>query len=206
MTRGGHCPGPRSRAAASPDLIVPNALCWNESPGRGQRIPRTCRLGLLMRLVRSSVPGAVERDAALRLLSERAVRTRALCRELVESKGHFPDRRASTVLSSLLSWIVENFPESVRAEPRPSDGLDQMVVPEEGRGLLAEIREGAQVGEAFFMLMTADNSIAAEQDKALLQERLESYWTKHAVAVRPPWFVDGKWPSSKTDEVSATDS
>jgi hypothetical protein len=150
-----------------------------------------------MRLVHSSVPGAVERDAALRLLSERAVLTRMLCRELVEAKGDLPDRRASTALSILLSWIAENFPQSVRIEPRPSDGLDQMAVSEEGRGLLAEVREGAGVGEALFMLMTADSSIAAKHDKVILKDRLESYWAKHGVAVRPPWFVDSKWPSSE---------
>ena len=146
-----------------------------------------------MRLVGSSVPGAVERDAALRLLSERAVLTRSLCRELVEAGARLPDRRASTALSLLLRWIAENLPESVRVSPRPSDGLDRMAVAEEGRGLLAEIRAGAEVGDAFFMLMTADNSIAGEQDKAVLRERLESYWAKHAVAVRPPWFVDSQW-------------
>jgi hypothetical protein len=141
----------------------------------------------------------VERDAALRLLSERAVLTRMLCRELAEAKGRLPDRRASTALSILLSWIAENFPESVRISPHPSDGLDQMAVAEEGRGLFAEVRAGAQVGEAFFMFTTADNSIAFEQDKAVLRERLESYWAKHAVAVRPPWFVDSEWPSLESD-------
>jgi hypothetical protein len=68
-----------------------------------------------------------------------------------------------------LSWIAENFPESVRFEPRPSDGLNQLAVAEEGCGLLAEVQEGAWVGEAFFMFMTADKSIAFEQDKAVLR-------------------------------------
>jgi hypothetical protein len=104
-----------------------------------------------------------------------------------------------------LTWIAENFPESVRIEPHPSDGLDQIAVSEEGRALLAEIREGAQVGEALVMLMTADSSIAAKHDKAILQERLESYWAKHAAAVRPPWFVESKWPSSEGNEVNTTD-
>jgi len=116
-----------------------------------------------------------------------------LCRELVEAQGDLPDRRVSTALSILLSWIAQHFPES--REPYPSDGLDQMAVTEEGQGLLAEVRDGAQVGQAFFMLMTADSSIAADHDKAVLRERLEIYWAKHAVAVRPPWFVDSKWPS-----------
>jgi hypothetical protein len=72
-------------------------------------------------------------------------------------------------------------------------------------GLFAEVWQGAQVGEASFMLMTADTSIAAEHDEAVLRERLESYWAKHTIAARPPWFVDGKWPSSEGNEASTTD-
>jgi hypothetical protein len=142
-----------------------------------------------VRLVHSSVPGAVERDAALRRLSERAVLTRMLCRELLEADGRLPDRRVMAALSSLLSWIAQNCPESVRVEPHPSDGLDGLEILEDERDLLAEVRNGAQVGEAFFMLMTADTSGAAEHDKAVLRERLESYWTKHAVAARLRWPI-----------------
>lgn len=152
-----------------------------------------------MRLVRSSVPGAVERDAALRLLSERAVLTRMLCRELLEAKEALPDRRVDTAFSILLRWIAENFPESVRTEPHASDGLDRMTVPEAGRHLLAETTDGARVGEALFMWLTADTMMDADHDKAILRERLESYWAKHPLAVRPPWFVDDKWPSSESD-------
>jgi hypothetical protein len=154
----------------------------------------------MMRLVSSSIPGAVERDAALRLLSERVVLTRMLCRELDEAKEQWPDRRVSTALSILLGWIAENFPEAVRVSPRASDGLDQMAVSEESRALIAEVRDGAAVAEAYFMLMTADNSVAADHDKAVLREKLESYWTKYAVAARPPWFVDGKWPSLESGD------
>jgi hypothetical protein len=53
------------------------------------------------------------------------------------------------------------------------------------------VQDGAKVGEALFMFMYADS----EHDKTMLRERLETYWVKHAVAVRPPWFVDSKWPS-----------
>jgi hypothetical protein len=135
----------------------------------------------------------VARDAALRLLSERAVLNRMLCRELIEANGHWPDRRSSTALSILLKWVAENFPDSIRVEPRPADGLDQMIVSEEAQILLAEVRAGAQVGEAFFMLMAADNSIQSEHDKAILRERLANYSEHHAVAIRPPWFVEAKW-------------
>jgi hypothetical protein len=152
-----------------------------------------------MRLVRSSVAGAVERDAALRLLSERAVLTRMLCRELLEAEEALPDRRVDTAFSILLSWIAQNFPESTRTEPHPSDGLDRMTVPEEGCHLLAEIADGAQVGEALFMWLTAETRMDADHDKAILRERLENYWAKHRLAVRPPWSVDDKWLSSEDD-------
>jgi hypothetical protein len=46
------------------------------------------------RLAKSSKPGDVERDQAGRLLTERAVVTRALCRELLDSNGRFSDRRS----------------------------------------------------------------------------------------------------------------
>jgi len=95
-----------------------------------------------------------------------------------------------------LRFIADNFPESVGVEPRPSYGLDQMQVAQEGRGLLAEVREGAQVGDAYFMWMTCDS----EPDRAVLRKRLENYWAKHAVAVRPPWFVDSRWPSMEGSE------
>ena len=150
-----------------------------------------------MRLVSSSVPGAVERDAALRLLSERAVLTRMLCRELFQVKGRFADRRAYTALSILLNWIAEKFPGSQWL--RPTDGLDQMPLLEDARSLLAEIKAGTQVADAYFLKMNCDLG-----DKELL-ECLESYWAKHAVAVRPPWFVDDEWPSMESDQASTTD-
>jgi len=81
-----------------------------------------------MRLVESSVPGAVERDQAIHLLVERAVLTRLVCRELSYGVGGLPDRRSKTALFLLLQWIGGNLPE--RREPYPTDGIDQMVVPE----------------------------------------------------------------------------
>src|ERR1700722_17575637 len=147
-----------------------------------------------MRLVRSSIPGAVERDTALRLLSERAVLTRVLCRELLEANGHSPERRAVTALSILLRWVAQKFPESVRVEPHASDGLDRMAIPEEAQSLFAEVSDGSQVAESLSMLLTADTTGEARHDEAVLRERLESYWAKHVVAVRPPWFVDSEWP------------
>lgn len=131
------------------------------------------------RLVQSSQPGRAERDHAVRLLTERAVLTRALCRELLDSDGHFNNRRTGTALSWLLGWVGQSLPNSVRVEPHPSDGIDTMTVPEDCMELLREIQDGAQVGDAFFMLLTADNSLQSDGDKKRLSERLEVYWTNH---------------------------
>ena len=138
------------------------------------------------RLVNYSKPSEVERQQAVRLLAERAVLTRAICRELLESDGQFSDRRSSTALSLLLQWIAHNLPQSVRIEPHPSDGIDSMAVPADCSEVLREIRDGALVGEALFMLSTADNSLQADGDRARLRTRLDAYWTNHASAAPAP--------------------
>jgi hypothetical protein len=140
-----------------------------------------------MRLVRSSIPGAVERDTALRLLAERAVLTRTVCCELRDADLQHADRRSQTALSLLLIWIQENLPESVRVEPRPEDGLDQMIIPDGCQAVLREIRAGAHVGEALFMFLTADTSVQADQDRALIRERLTAYWREHPVQIAVAW-------------------
>lgn len=140
----------------------------------------------MYRLVKSSNPGAVERDNAVRLLVERAVLTRSLCRELLESDGNFSDRRPTTTLALLLQWVAQNLPASVRVEPHPADGLESMVVPDDCQELLQEIQDGAQVGEALFMLMTADNSFQADGDRAQIRKRLDDYWADHPSPAHAP--------------------
>lgn len=137
-------------------------------------------------MVKSSKPGEVERDHAVRLLTERAVLTRSLCRELLDSEDRFDARRPRAALSLLLQWLGQNLPGSVRVEPHASDGIDIMVVPDDCRDLLREIEDGAQVGEALFMLMTADNSLQADGDQATLQKRLDDYWANHASPAPAP--------------------
>lgn len=140
------------------------------------------------RLVKSSQLGDVERDHAVRLLIERAVLTRALCRELLESDGRFSDRRSDTALFLLLQWVGQNLPASVRVEPHASDGIDSMVVPDDCQELLREIHDGAQVGDALFMLLTADNSLQADGDRSTLQKRLNAYWANHPSAAPAPYL------------------
>lgn len=153
-----------------------------------------------MKLVVSSQPGDVERDTAVRLLAERGVLIRAVCRELTEAGGGFGDRRPCVPLSFLLRWIVENLPESFqfraaagnlcRREPRPSDGIDLMSVPNGCEDLLQEIRDGAHVGDALKMLLTADNPIQSEGDKTVIRDRLAAYWVKHGAPVRAPSSIE----------------
>jgi hypothetical protein len=156
--------------------------------------------GLIMSLVGSSNPSDVARDTAVRLLAERAVLTRAVCRELSESGDGFAARRPCIALSFLLRWIVENLPESFqfraaagnlcKREPRSSDGIDQMVVPNGCEALLQEIRDGAQVGDALSMLLTADNPIQSTGDEAVIRDRLAAYWANHGAAARAPSSIE----------------
>jgi hypothetical protein len=132
-----------------------------------------------MRLVRSSEVGAIERDRAIRLLTERGTMTRMVCRELLDGDIQAVDRRSRIALSLLLRWISENQSEHVRFEPRPQDGLEQMMVPEGFEGLMLEIEVGAQVCDSFFMLLTADNRLQAADDRARIHARLAAYWERH---------------------------
>jgi hypothetical protein len=132
-----------------------------------------------MRLVQSSELGAVERDQAIRLLTERAVLTRMVCRELLDSDIHGSDRRPQAALYSLLRWIDENQREHVRIEPQADDGLEHMVVPEGYAELVPELEAGAKVCKALFMLFTADNGLQAAHDRATIKTRLTAYWEQH---------------------------
>ena len=51
-----------------------------------------------------------------------------------------------------------NVPGSVRVEPHPADGINEMTIPAGYEKIVEEIRAGAQVGEALFMYYTADTS------------------------------------------------
>lgn len=139
----------------------------------------------MLRLVESSNPGDVDRDTAVRLLAQRAVLTRAVCRELQECSD-FAGRRPTTALSLLLQWVWQNFAESVRVEPHASDGLDKMIVPENCQELMQEIRAGAEVAEALFMLTTADTMSQLRGDEEVIRDRLSAYWAKHGTAVVAP--------------------
>ena len=140
-----------------------------------------------MRLVASSETGAVDRDEALHLLTERALLTRTVCRELLDAQGSYGRRRPRTALLSLLIWVQENFPQSVVIEPHAGDGIDAMTVPEDCQELLQEIRDGANVCECLFMLTTADTSSDAEHDREHIHSALDRYWKNRGEVVNSPW-------------------
>ena len=118
-----------------------------------------------MRLVASSNPGDVGRDQALHLLTERAVLTRSVCRELLDSGGVFNGMRPLTAIALLSRWVKATFPEIVPLGGLAvSYGLDDMVVPEGCEDVLREISDGAEVCEALDLLIYGD-TCDVESDK-----------------------------------------
>lgn len=128
-----------------------------------------------LKLVRSSLPGEVERDRDITLLTERAVLTRMVCRELADSDIGGYDRRPITALHQLLKWVFDNQRSHVHGEPRADDGLDCMVVPKGLEALFSEIKAGAEVCNALFMLTTADTGLQVNSDRARIKDRLSAY-------------------------------
>jgi hypothetical protein len=126
-----------------------------------------------MRLVASSDPGAVDRDRAWWLLRERVVLTTAVCHELRRTNGDYTDWRARAALDLLRRWVGERYEANV--ETHPSDGLDQMLVPEGAEELMAELRAGTEVCEALAMLWTADTRREFEGDSAAIRRLLDRY-------------------------------
>jgi hypothetical protein len=144
-----------------------------------------------MRLVASSNPEDVNRDQALHLLTERAVLTRALCRELRDSGGVFNGMRPLTALALLSRWIKNTFPETEPLGWAATEWLDDMVVPEGCEDLMREVSDGAEVCEALLMLVYGD-TCDVESDNEAIAKSLEAYWKAHAQIVHTPerWAVD----------------
>src|SRR5258707_1248360 len=109
-----------------------------------------------MRLVASSNPNDVGRDQALHLLTERAVLTRAVCRELLDSGGVFNGMRPFTALALLSRWVKDTFPETEPIGLAATDGLYEMVVPEGCEDMLREIQDGAEVCDRLIMFNYGD--------------------------------------------------
>ena len=128
----------------------------------------------------SSEPGEVDRDTAMWLLQSRAVLTSAVCNELEYAVDVF-DRRPLIALGLLRVWIRD---ELGFEHGGPSDGLSEMVVPEAGRMLMAEIAYGAKVCDCLGMLRTADNEDEVKSDAAELSTAM-SQWRASRGARHP---------------------
>jgi hypothetical protein len=129
-----------------------------------------------------------ERTTAVRLLAERAVLTRAVCRELLDANGELDACRPAMALNMLIDWVRRNLPGSFHGEPHPQDGLDQMMVPAGCEDLFLEVREGAEVCLHLAMLYWADTPSQALADKARIRDSLAAYWASHPSTVRAPTY------------------
>lgn len=106
-----------------------------------------------MRLVESSVPGAVDADRARWLLDERWVLATAVCHALERSTS-YADRKPRAALDLLRRWVGARYEKKV--ETHPKDGLDTMTVPEGYETTMRELRAATVVAESLAMLWTAD--------------------------------------------------
>ena len=132
-----------------------------------------------MRLVASSDPTEVTRFEARELLFQRAVLTRMVCRELLDKPEAELCRssRADSALGFLMQWIYSQ--PQCPADPKPSSGIDTMIVPDGCLELLEEIRDGAVVCDALTWLDTADKDDEWESDMSRIKKALDNYWNKH---------------------------
>ena len=144
-----------------------------------------------MRLVASSNPDDVGRDQALHLLTERAVLTRAVCRELLDSGGVFNGMRPLTALALLSRWVKDTFPKSEPFSLTAREWLDDMVVPEGCEDMLREIQDGAEACDLLILHKYGD-TCDYESDREAIAKSLDAYWKAHAQIVHTPerWAVD----------------
>jgi hypothetical protein len=144
-----------------------------------------------MRLVASSNPNDVGRDQALHLLTERAVLTRAVCRELLDSGGVFNGMRPLTALALLSRWVKDTFPQSEPFGLTAREWLDDMVVPEGCEDMLREIQDGVEVCDRLIMFNYGD-LCDVESDREAIAKSLDAYWKAHDQIVHTPerWAVD----------------
>lgn len=129
-----------------------------------------------MRITESSIPGAVENDAALWLLTERSVLTSLVCTEEERRVGLY-DRRPLAALDFLGRWIFEKYGEN--------DGLQTMKVPEGAASLKQEIEIGEKVCDALRMSRTADTPTEFAEDMVKVQLALREWRGARATGFAP---------------------
>ena len=98
--------------------------------------------------------------------------------------GDFGGSRPRTALALLFQKQLSSVPTVLN--PTRGTGLDAMVVPEDCEDLLREIRDGAEVCEALFMLTTADNAFEVDNETKAIAKSLDAYWEAHSQIVNRP--------------------
>lgn len=126
-----------------------------------------------MKIVDSSIPGLANEDAAKWLLTERAMLTSLVCREL-ESAADTIDRRPRAALNALRLWLRDVMEIEFGY---PDRRIDDMVVPPGCEDLIEEIRAGSPVAARFVMLNTADTQSEVNSDTVKLNDAL-AVWRK----------------------------
>lgn len=121
----------------------------------------------------SSDPGAVDRDKALWLLSERVVLTSAVCHELMRRED-FGGRRSRAALDHLRRWVGEHY-DAKGGVTGARDGLEAMTVPDGAEDLMEELWAGVAVCEALAMMYTADTFSELASDKERIAATLRAF-------------------------------
>lgn len=115
------------------------------------------------------------------LLAERAVLTRAVCRELRE--GHDPYYgRPYAAVRVVQRWLKDNYDYSMPTY-NPSEIAE---APADCKNLMEEIQDGQRICNALSVYGTADSAEEHARDGSHLREALEEYWLKHPNAVQSP--------------------
>jgi len=131
-----------------------------------------------MRLVDGSDPTAVLHAKALELINERLVLANAVCAELDACQGNYAGSLPAAALTLLLAWVAARYEKNV--ETRPSDGLDQMLVPPDAEDRMAELRVATAVCEALSMLWTADRRSEFNSDSNDITESLNCWRSRRS--------------------------
>lgn len=123
------------------------------------------------------------REYGLDLLMERAVLTRAVCREIRDGEGTFY-ARAGTALELLQRWSQRYLGYSYATY----DEEEITAAAADCKALMQEIQDGQRVCCALSLFGTADTASEDQDDREFLRTSLDEYWTKHRrPAPRPPF-------------------
>ena len=147
-------------------------------------------------MIDRSDPDLLMRAQAADVLRERTVQTTAVCLAL-DSAGSFDDLGARIMLGHLRGWIADHTGIQFA---RPSDWIDEMMIPQGHERMANELRIAAEVGDAFAMLWTAVSGPELESDRKRLAAALARWRFARARDFEPNGddAVCAPWPRSAT--------